>query len=75
MSFLEMTELLLNTIYSIRSGDWELLCKCVRSILPYCFAYNTNYARYLTEMIEDMLQLSINFLEIHQEFMRGKFAA
>ena len=70
-----MTELLLNTIYSIRSGDWELLSKCIRSILPYCFTYNTNYARYLTEMIEDMLQLSINFPEIHQEFMRGKFAA
>ena len=76
MSFLEMTDLLLNNIYSIRSGDWELLLKCVRSILPYCFANdNIKNACYLTLMLGDMLQLSINFPEIHQGFMRGKFAA
>ena len=32
MSFLEMVELLLNTIFSIRSGDWELLLECIRCI-------------------------------------------
>ena len=76
MSFLEMVELLLNTIYSIRSGDWELLLECIRRILPYTFAYdNINYARYLTAMLGDMLQLPIDFPEIHEEFMRGNFAA
>ena len=76
VSFLEMVELLLNTIYSIRSGNWELLLECIRSILPYTFAYdNLNYARYLTGMLGDMLELPHDFPEVYAEFMRGNFAA
>lgn len=75
MSFLEMVELLLNTIYSIRAGDWELLLECIRNILPYTFAYdNINYARYASAMLGDMLQLPDDFPEIHNEFMKGNFA-
>ena len=76
MSFLEMTELLLHTIYSIRNGDWDLLLVCIRNIIPYTFAYdNINYARYLTVMLRDMLQLPYSFLGIYEEIMRGNFAA
>ena len=58
MSFLEMVELLLNTVYAIRAGYWELLLECIRNILSYTFAYdNINYARYLSAMLGDMLQL------------------
>ena len=76
MSFLEMTEVLLNTIFSIRSGHWELLLECIRRIIPYAFAYdNINYARYLTYMLGDMLQLPMDFPEIYEQFMEGNFAA
>ena len=76
MSFLEMTELLLNTIYSIRNGDWALLLVCIRNIIPYTFAYdNINYAHYLTIMLGDMLRLPYSFPGIYEEFMRGNFAA
>ena len=45
ISFLEMTALLLNTFYSIRSRGWELLLECIHFILPYCFACESiNYA-------------------------------
>ena len=65
MSFLEMIEPLLNMIYAIRAGNWELLLECIRNILPYTFAYdNINYARYLTAMLADMLQLPEDFLEV-----------
>ena len=75
-SFLEMTELLLNTMYSIRNGDWELLLICIRNKIPYTFAYdNINYARYLTVMLGDMLQLPYSFPGIYEEFMRGNFTA
>jgi hypothetical protein len=75
MSFLEMVELLLNTIYVNRAGNWELLLECIRNILPYTFAYdNINYARYLTAMLGDMLQLPEDFPEVHEEFMNGHFA-
>ena len=50
--------------------------ECIRSIIPYTFAYdNINYARYLTAMLGDMLLLPADFPEIHSEFMDGNFAA
>ena len=65
MSFLEMVELLLNTVYAIRAGYWELLLECIRNILPYTFAYdNINHARYLSAMLGDTLQLPNIFQEV-----------
>ena len=76
MSFLEMIELLLNTINAIRAGNWELLLECIWNILPYTFAHgNINYASYLTAMLADMLQLPEDFPEVYKEFMNGNFAA
>ena len=49
--FIDMVELLLHTILSVRSGDWHLFMTCVKDIIPYIFAYdNINYAKYLTTM-------------------------
>ena len=49
LSCVEMIELLLNTIYAVRTGNWDLLLECAREMIPYYFAYNSvNYARYLT---------------------------
>ena len=72
MSFLEMVELLLSTIYLIRSGDWELLLECIRRILPDTFVFDhINYTRYLSVM----LHLLNDFPDVYGEFMGGKFAA
>ena len=47
ISFVAMVDILLNTIYAIRLGEWELLLECIRDMLPYVFAYDKiNYARY-----------------------------
>ena len=74
MSFLEMVELLLNTIYALRSGDWLLLIECIKLILPYTFAYDhVNYARYLSAMLGDMLQLPQRFPDVYKEFLNGNF--
>ena len=76
ISFIDMIELLLNTIYSIRSGQWELVLECVREIIPFAFAYDHhNYSRYLTIMLGDMLKLPEDFPEVYEEFMKGNFAA
>ena len=49
LSYLSMAEVLLNTLYATRTGDWDLLLEFVRGIARYAFAYdNYNYARYLT---------------------------
>ena len=76
MGFLEIIELLLNTIYAIRAGNWELLLECIWNILPYTLAYkNINYTRYLTAMLTDMLQLPEDFPEVYEEFTNGNFVA
>ena len=56
--FLQMVELLLSTIYSIRYGDWKLLLQCITRILPYTFTFDhINYLRYLSVMLGDKLSL------------------
>ena len=56
--------------------ETELLLVCIRNIIPCTFAYdNINYARFLTVMLRDMLQLPYSFLGIYEETMRGNFAA
>ena len=46
------------------------------TIYVYTFAYdNINYARYLTAMLTDMLQLPEDFPKVYEEFMNGNFAA
>ena len=71
-----MIERLLSTIYSIRSGNWELLRKCIRRILPYTFAVDhVNYVCYISVMLGEMPQLSNDFPDVYEEFMGRKFAA
>ena len=76
LSFIDMVDLLLNTIYAVRSGSWLLLLECIREIIPFTFAYDhINYARYLTPMLGDMLQLEVDFPEVYEQFIAGNFAA
>lgn len=76
ISYIQMVDLLLATIYSVRSGNWNLLLECIHLIIPFAFAYdNINYARYLTAMLGEMLSLESHFPEIYKEFQAGNFAA
>ena len=71
-----MIELLLNTIYAVGTGSWDLLLECAREMIPYCSAYNNvNYARYLTNFLGDMQALQNDFPKVHQRFSDGDFAA
>ena len=75
MRYLQMVELLLSTIYSVRLGKWDLLLKCICKIIPFAFVYeHVNYACYLPAMLGEMLELKKLFLEVHQQFRAGKFA-
>ena len=76
MSFLQMVELLLSTIYSIRYGDWKLLLQCITRILPYTFAFDhIDYVRYLSVMLGDKLSLPDDFPDAYKNFIGRKFAA
>ena len=64
LTFIGMVELLLNTILSVRFGDWHLFMTYVKDIITYTFAYdNINSARYLTAMFSEILTLEDDFLK------------
>ena len=76
LSYIEMAELLLNTLYATRTGDWDLYLQCIRDIIPYTFAYdNYNYARYLSPMLGTMLGLEESHPYTYENFKQGYFTA
>jgi len=76
LTYLEMMELLLSLIYSVRLGKWDFLLECIRSIIPFAFAYDhINYARYLPALLGEMLSLEADYPDIHERFKAGEFSA
>ena len=74
-SYISMVELLLAFIRSIRTGDWTLHCSCLRSMLPWIYAYDrVNYARYMTIYVSEMEQLEKTHPTAHRELQQGQFA-
>ena len=70
-----MVELLLNTLYATRTGDWDLILECVMDIARYAFAYdNYNYARYLTPWLSDIINLETSHPDVYHKFKRGNFS-
>jgi len=47
MSYVDIINLLLDTVRASREGNWDLHLASIRGIIPWCFAYDhCNYARY-----------------------------
>ena len=58
LSFIEMVEILHNTIYATRVGNWFLLLECYRDMMRYTFTYDhLNYAKYLPPMLAEPTEL------------------
>ena len=58
MSFVDMVENLLGLIRASREGDWKFHLLCIRSIIPWFFAYDKqNYACYTSVYYSQMTQL------------------
>ena len=67
-------ELLLSLIYSVRLGKWDLLLECIRSIIPFTFAYDhINYASYLLVLLGEMLSLEDDYPNIYERFKAGRY--
>ncbi|CAC5403946.1 unnamed protein product [Mytilus coruscus] len=70
--FLRAGEVMLLNVRAERDGDWNTHLQSVSSMLPYFFIANkTNYARWTTAYLIDMLNLPE---ETYSAFMSGKFA-
>ena len=61
-------------IWSFREANFSLYCEVLSELIPYFFANNnTNYARWLSIHLRDMLSLDKKHPELAQEFRRGNF--
>ena len=73
-SYIELCELLLNLVYSTRTGEWEFYLSCVERVLPWAFTYDRqNYARYLIPFLNDMRALPYEKPNI-LPYANGEFA-
>ncbi|KAJ8046459.1 hypothetical protein HOLleu_05133 [Holothuria leucospilota] len=69
---MELTILLL--IRSFREANFNLYCDSLSELMPYFFANNnTNYARWLSIHLRDMVTLEEKHPQVAQEFHNGKF--
>lgn len=76
MSYIDMVEgILLNLLRGSREGNWSLHLVAIRSMIPWCFAYDkVNYARYLTAYYAEMSLLEETNPEVYNHFKNGQFS-
>lgn len=71
---LDFEVILFTLIRSFREGNFELYREAIAELLPYFFANNnTNYARWLTVHLIDMLSLEKQHPDVAREFHNGNF--
>ena len=74
-TFLKLMSTLENLIRSDRDGDWPLQIQSIKDLLPLFAAFDsTNYLRWCSLYLEDMLRLPQTAPTVHKAFMDGKFA-
>ena len=74
-SYLSMVSLLLTFVRSTREVNWSLHLTCLRSMLPWMFAYDRiNYARYMCIYWSEMANLKDTHPSAFAELQRGEFA-
>ena len=75
LSFIEMVEILLNSIYVTRTSNWFLLLECYRDMMPYTFAYDYLNAKYLPPVLTELTELEETYPEVYTEFIAGNLSA
>ena len=71
---LEIELLILTLVRSFRTADFPLYIHVLQQLLPWFFALDrTNYARWLSIHVHDLLNLTKELPELAKEFMAGKF--
>ena len=74
-SYIDMVETLLHLIRSSREGNWLLHLYAIRSVLPWCFAYERiNYSHYLSVYYAEITRLSTDHRDVHVKLENGGFS-
>ena len=59
---------------SFREANFKLYCQALQELIPYFFANNnTNYARWFSIHLRDMLTLESRHPALYPEFKKGNF--
>lgn len=76
MSYVDIVEtVVLSLLRASREGNWELHINAIRTLIPWCFAYDkVNYARYLSPYLAEMTNLQEKNPEVHGAFTSGQFS-
>jgi hypothetical protein len=75
MSYIDIVALLLELIRSSRERNWTMHLASIRSLIPWCFAYDRlNYAKCLPVYYSDMTNLMFDDPEVYAYLERGGFA-
>ena len=75
VSYVDMVDILLAFIRASREGNWVLHLAAIRSIIPWCFAYDRlNSTKYLPVYYCQMTRLSETHPEVHQHMLEGGFS-
>ncbi|KAL1022659.1 hypothetical protein UPYG_G00030610 [Umbra pygmaea] len=76
MSYIDMVEdVVLGLLRAPREGDWELHLHAIRTMIPWCFAYDKmNYARYLSPYFAQMTNLPEKYPSVYDAFKTGQFS-
>ena len=75
LSFIEMVEILLNSIYATQTSNWFLLLEYCRDMMPYTFAYDYLNAKYLPPILAELTELEETYPEVYTEFIAGNLSA
>lgn len=69
-----LIDLMHDLIRADRMGDWELHLATIKKLLPVFHAMDrTNYSRWCSVYLEDMLSLQEQAPEVYRQFMKGRF--
>ena len=72
--FVQMVNLLKDLIRADREGNWPLHLKSLQSLLPlFAVCDRTNYLRWCSVYLEDMMKLESTAPHVYEQFMAGKF--
>ena len=76
MSSIDMVEhVMFGLLRASREGIWDLHLHAIRSMIPWCFAYDKlNYSRYLSPYYAQMSNLPETHPEVYEAFQAGQFA-
>ena len=71
---LELELLVMQFVHSLRTADFDTYVQCIGQLTPWFFTFDhTNYSRWVSVHVRDMLMLPQTAPTVYEEFKKGNF--